>query len=89
MTKSLPLHVACTALLLTWPSMASSAGETFGKDVLLTEPIKVPAGSKIVVVAHYDNSTSNRTVTTPSKPGSDMFMPTMQFSVERAAVGVP
>ncbi len=33
MTRSLPLHLACTALLLTWPTMASGAGETFGKDV--------------------------------------------------------
>jgi len=56
---------------------------------LLTEPIKVPAGSKIIVVAHYDNSATNRTVTAPSKPGSDMFMPTMQSSVDRVAVAVP
>jgi hypothetical protein len=72
-------------VLLTVPKYS----EDWQPGYLLTEPIKVPAGSKIVVVAHYDNSTSNRTVTTPSKPGSDMFMPTMQSSVERAADGVP
>ncbi len=72
-------------VLLTVPKY--NDGWQFG--YLLTEPIKVPAGSKIIVVAHYDNSASNRTVTTPSKPGSDMFMPTMQSSVEHAAVAVP
>jgi hypothetical protein len=35
-----------------------------------------------VVVAHYDNSARNKTVKTPSEPGSDMFMPTMQYAVE-------
>jgi hypothetical protein len=37
---------------------------------------------RLVVVAHYTNSASNRTVTAPSQPGSDMFMPVMQYSVE-------
>jgi hypothetical protein len=72
-------------VLLTVPKYS----EDWQFGYLLTEPITVAAGSKIVVVAHYDNSTSNRTVTTPSKPGSDMFTPTMQSSVEHAAVGVP
>lgn len=49
---------------------------------LLAEPLKVPAGSKMVVVAHYDNSARNKTVKTPGEPGSDMFMPTMQYSVD-------
>jgi hypothetical protein len=49
---------------------------------LLAEPLKIPAGSKIVVVGHYDNSASNKTVAKPSEPGSDMFMPTMQYAVE-------
>jgi hypothetical protein len=49
---------------------------------LLAQPVNVPAGSKIVVVAHYNNSLSNRTVTTPDQPGSDMFMPLMQSSAE-------
>ena len=48
----------------------------------LATPLKVPAGAKIVVVAHYNNSASNRTVTAPAQPGSDMFMPVMQYSVE-------
>lgn len=49
---------------------------------LLAEPLKVPAGSRMIVVAHYDNSARNRTVTTPGEPGSDMFMPTMQYAVD-------
>jgi hypothetical protein len=49
---------------------------------VLAEPLKLPAGAKIVVVAHYDNSVRNKTVKTPSEPGSDMFMPTMQYAVE-------
>jgi len=48
----------------------------------LATPLKVPAGARIVVVAHYNNSASNRTVTAPAQPGSDMFMPVMQYSVE-------
>ena len=48
----------------------------------LATPLKVPAGAKIVVVAHYNNSASNRTVTAPAQPGGDMFMPVMQYSVE-------
>jgi hypothetical protein len=34
---------------------------------LLAEPLKVPAGSKMVVVAHYDNSQSNKTVNAPAE----------------------
>jgi hypothetical protein len=48
----------------------------------LSEPVAVPAGAKLVVVAHYNNSSSNKTIDAPDQPGSDMFMPTMQYSVE-------
>ena len=41
----------------------------------------LPAGAKLVVVAHYNNSASNRTVKSPAQPGGDMFMPVMQYSV--------
>ena len=40
-------------------------------------------GAKLVVVAHYNNSSSNKTIDASDKPGSDMFMPTMQYSVEQ------
>jgi mono/diheme cytochrome c family protein len=50
----------------------------------LTEPVNVPAGAKLVVIAHYNNSSSNKTVETPDKAGSDMFMPTIQYSIEQA-----
>ena len=47
----------------------------------LATPLQVPAGAKLVVVAHYNNSASNRTVKSPAQPGGDMFMPVMQYSV--------
>jgi hypothetical protein len=49
----------------------------------LTQPVDVPVGARLVVVAHYNNSSSNKTLDTPDKAGSDMFMPTMQYSVEQ------
>ena len=45
----------------------------------LAMPLQLPAGAKLVVVAHYNNSASNKTVTAPAKPGGDMFMPVMQL----------
>jgi len=56
---------------------------------LLAEPLKVPAGSKMVVVAHYDNSPTNRTVKTPAEPGSDMFMPIMQYAIDAGSAVKP
>ena len=47
----------------------------------LSKPLTVPAGARLVVVAHYNNSASNRTVAAPGQPGGDMFMPVMQYSV--------
>lgn len=55
--------------------------ETWQFAYRLATPLQLPAGAKLVVVAHYNNSASNRTVTTPAKPGSDMFMPVMQYAV--------
>jgi mono/diheme cytochrome c family protein len=54
--------------------------ETWQFAYRLASPVHVPAGAKIVVVAHYNNSSSNKTVKSPAEPGGDMFMPVMQYS---------
>lgn len=60
--------------------------ETWQFAYRLATPLQVPAGAKLVVVAHYNNSQSNKTVAAPGQPGGDMFMPVMQYSVAAGAV---
>lgn len=59
----------------------------------LKTPMKLPAGSKLVVTAHYDNSTRNMHNPAPDKAvyfrdqnqsWDEMFSPFIQFAVERA-----
>jgi hypothetical protein len=54
-------------------------------------PVKLPAGSKLVVTAHYDNSTANLHNHTPDKPvyfrdqnqsWDEMFTPFIQYSID-------
>jgi hypothetical protein len=57
----------------------------------LEKPLRLPAGSKIVVTAHYDNSTKNMHNPAPDKPvyfreqnqsWDEMFTPFMLYSVD-------
>jgi len=63
----------------------------------LETPLKLPAGSKLVVTAHYDNSQMNMSGMNMNNPGSDqeiyfrdmnstsdeMFSPFIQFTIDR------
>jgi hypothetical protein len=60
------------------------------------EPIRIPAGSKLVGYGHYDNSTRNRWNPAPDKQvfwseqsWDEMFAPIYDFVVDRAVVGRP
>jgi hypothetical protein len=55
----------------------------------LTEPMKIPAGSKMVAVAHYDNSIKNRYNPAPQKEvfwseqsWDEMFIPWFEYTVD-------
>jgi hypothetical protein len=55
----------------------------------LAEPLRIPAGSKIVAVAHYDNSIKNRYNPAPHKEvfwseqsWDEMFIPWFEYSVD-------
>jgi hypothetical protein len=57
----------------------------------LKTPLKLPAGSKMIVTAHYDNSRNNRFNPAPEKEvlfreqnqsWDEMFTPFMQYSVD-------
>ena len=55
----------------------------------LVEPLKIPAGSKIVAVAHYDNSINNRYNPAPQKEvfwseqsWDEMFIPWFEYTVD-------
>ncbi len=55
----------------------------------LTEPLRIPAGSKIVSVAHYDNSIKNRYNPAPQKEvfwseqsWDEMFIPWFEYTVD-------
>jgi hypothetical protein len=55
----------------------------------LAEPLKIPAGSKIVAVAHYDNSIKNRYNPAPQKEvfwseqsWDEMFIPWFEYTVD-------
>jgi hypothetical protein len=56
----------------------------------LEEPLKVPAGSKMVAIAHYDNSIKNRYNPAPQKEvfwseqsWDEMFIPWFEYTVDR------
>ena len=55
----------------------------------LAEPLKIPAGSKLVAVAHYDNSIKNRYNPAPHKEvfwseqsWDEMFIPWFEYTVD-------
>jgi hypothetical protein len=55
----------------------------------LAEPLKIPAGSKLVAVAHYDNSIKNRYNPAPQKEvfwseqsWDEMFIPWFEYTVD-------
>lgn len=59
----------------------------------LAEPLKIPAGSKMVAVAHYDNSIKNRYNPAPQKEvfwseqsWDEMFIPWFEFTVDSKAL---
>jgi hypothetical protein len=56
----------------------------------LAEPLKIPAGSKFVAVAHYDNSLKNPYNPAPDKEvfwseqsWDEMFIPWLEYTVDR------
>ena len=56
----------------------------------LSQPLKIPGGSKIVSVAHYDNSIKNRYNPAPDKEvywseqsWDEMFIPWLEYTVDR------
>jgi copper type II ascorbate-dependent monooxygenase-like protein len=55
----------------------------------LTEPLRIPSGSKLVAVAHYDNSSRNRYNPAPQKEvfwseqsWDEMFIPWFEYTVD-------
>lgn len=59
----------------------------------LAEPLKIPAGSKMVAVAHYDNSIKNRYNPAPQKEvfwseqsWDEMFIPWFEYTVDSKAL---
>ncbi|HEX8183894.1 MAG TPA: thiol-disulfide isomerase [Blastocatellia bacterium] len=55
----------------------------------LAEPLKIPAGSKLIAVAHYDNSIKNRYNPSPQKEvfwseqsWDEMFIPWFEYTVD-------
>ena len=55
----------------------------------LAEPLRIPAGSKIIAVAHYDNSINNRYNPAPNKEvfwseqsWDEMFIPWFEYTVD-------
>jgi hypothetical protein len=55
----------------------------------LAEPLKIPAGSKLIAVAHYDNSIKNRYNPAPQKEvfwseqsWDEMFIPWFEYTVD-------
>ena len=64
----------------------------------LETPLALPAGSKMVITAHYDNSVNNRFNPAPEKQvyfraqnqaSDEMFSPFVQYSVARSAADLP
>jgi hypothetical protein len=62
----------------------------------LAEPLKIPAGSKIVALAHYDNSIKNRYNPAPNKEvfwseqsWDEMFIPWFEYTVDSKVLTKP
>jgi hypothetical protein len=62
----------------------------------LTEPLKIPAGSKLVSLAHYDNSLKNRYNPAPQKEvywseqsWDEMFIPWFEYTVDSKNLSKP
>ena len=62
----------------------------------LAEPLKIPAGSKIVAVAHYDNSVKNPYNPAPDKEvfwseqsWDEMFIPWLEYTVDSKLLTKP
>jgi hypothetical protein len=62
----------------------------------LAEPLKIPAGSRIVAVAHYDNSIKNRYNPAPDKEvfwseqsWDEMFIPWFEYTVDSRLLTKP
>jgi hypothetical protein len=62
----------------------------------ITQPLKIPAGSKIVAVAHYDNSIKNRYNPAPHKEvywseqsWDEMFIPWLEYTVDSKVLTEP
>ncbi len=62
----------------------------------LAEPLKIPAGSKIVSVAHYDNSIKNRYNPAPQKEvywseqsWDEMFIPWFEYTIDSKVLTKP
>jgi hypothetical protein len=62
----------------------------------LTEPLKIPAGSKLVSLAHYDNSIKNRYNPAPDKEvfwseqsWDEMFIPWFEYTVDSKVLTKP
>jgi len=60
----------------------------------LAEPLRIPAGSKMVAVAHYDNSIKNRYNPAPQKEvfwseqsWDEMFIPWFEYTVDSQGLG--
>jgi hypothetical protein len=63
----------------------------------LETPLRLPAGSKLVVTGHYDNSANNKFNPAPEKPvffrdqnlsTDEMFSPFVQYSIDAEDPGV-
>jgi hypothetical protein len=62
----------------------------------LAEPLKIPAGSKILALAHYDNSIKNRYNPAPNKEvfwseqsWDEMFIPWFEYTVDSRNLTTP
>jgi Copper type II ascorbate-dependent monooxygenase, C-terminal domain len=62
----------------------------------LAEPLKIPAGSKILALAHYDNSIKNRYNPAPNKEvfwseqsWDEMFIPWFEYTVDSKNLASP
>jgi hypothetical protein len=84
---------------LTWPDgrkqvLLSVPKYTFEWQILYTleQPLKIPAGSTITAVAHYDNSSRNRMNPDPDREvhwsessWEEMFIPFIQYTIDSEA----
>jgi hypothetical protein len=84
---------------LTWPDgrqqvLLSIPKYRFDWQILytLSEPLKIPAGSTITAIVHYDNSMANKNNPDPDREvhwsessWEEMFLPFMQYTVDSQA----